>query len=68
MARYTLKQLENLEKAIAQGVTRVTYNDKTVEYRSLDEMNKLRQLMMKDLGLIKQTNQRIKLKYDRDGD
>lgn len=35
---YTWEQLEALEKSIAEGVKRVKYQDKEVEYRSLDEM------------------------------
>ena len=35
---YTIEQLTALEKAIAEGVKRVKYQDKEVEYRSLEEM------------------------------
>jgi len=49
---FTLSQLEALEKAIAEGVTRVKYETKEVEYRSLEEMLKLRDLMRQELGLV----------------
>ena len=35
---YTQTQKDALEKALASGVTRVTYDGKTVEYRSLAEI------------------------------
>ena len=47
---FTATQLATLEKAIAQGATRVQYRDETVEYRSLDDMIKLRNLMRRELG------------------
>lgn len=50
MASFTKQQLETLEAAIAEGVTRVRYADKTVEYRSLDEMLRIRNMMREALG------------------
>lgn len=50
---YTLTQLDLLNAAIAQGVTKVTYADKTVEYRSLNEMYRIKSEMMLELGLTK---------------
>jgi hypothetical protein len=35
---YTLEQLQALEAALARGEKRVTFADKTVEYRSVDEL------------------------------
>jgi hypothetical protein len=35
---YTLEQLQALEAALAHGERRVTFADKTVEYRSVDEL------------------------------
>lgn len=35
---YTLEQLGALESALARGERRVTFADKTVEYRSVDEL------------------------------
>ncbi len=35
---YTEEQLNALEAALAKGEKRVTFGDKTVEYRSIDEL------------------------------
>ena len=35
---YTDAQLQALETALARGERRVTFQDKTVEYRSIDEL------------------------------
>lgn len=35
---YTPEQLTALEAALAKGEKRVTFGDKTVEYRSVDEL------------------------------
>lgn len=50
-SRFTVANLEALEEAIAGGEKRVKYSDKEIEYRSLDEMLRLRDLMLKKLGL-----------------
>ena len=49
---WTQTQLDALEEAIAQGSLSVQYGDKRVQYRSLDEMLRLRDLMRKELGKI----------------
>jgi len=46
---YTQTQLDDLRAAIAEGVTRVAANGRTVEYRSLDEMRKLERIMADEL-------------------
>lgn len=61
---FTLLQVEALEKAIAEGVTRVKYENKEVEYRSLDEMLKLLDLMKSSLGL-KAKSQRVLASYSK---
>jgi hypothetical protein len=38
---YTKDDLAALKKALASGVKRVTYGDKTVEYRSFSEMKQV---------------------------
>lgn len=48
---FTVERLEALEAAIAEGVRRVKYSDKEIEYRSIDEMLKVRNLMREKLGL-----------------
>lgn len=50
---FTLDQLKSLESAIADGALKVKYSDKEVEYRSLEEMLKIRDIMKNDLGLNK---------------
>lgn len=47
---WTVKDLEELEKAIVKGVTRVKYTDKEIVYRSLDDMFALRDKVRKSLG------------------
>lgn len=49
---WTIADLQMLEKAIAQGALRVKYADKEIEYRSLDDMLRLADLMRKDLGTV----------------
>lgn len=48
-----MERLEALEAAIADGVLKVKYTDKEIEYRSLDDMLKARDLIRKKLGLKK---------------
>lgn len=48
---YTLEDLQNLEEAIAKGIKKVKYTDKEIEYRSVDEMLKVRDLIKACLGL-----------------
>lgn len=48
---FTLEKLVALEKAIADGTLRVKYSDKEIEYNSMKEMLRLRELMKKELGL-----------------
>lgn len=50
MSDYTEQDLSALNKAIAQGARKVKYSDKEVEYRSLEEMIKIRNMMKEDLG------------------
>ena len=52
---FTIEQYHVLNKSIAQGTLTVTYGDKTVTYRSLDEMLRIRNLMGAELGIIKKT-------------
>lgn len=51
MATFTLDQYNKITEAIAQGALIVKYADKTVQYRSLDEMIRIRNMMAEDLGL-----------------
>jgi hypothetical protein len=47
---FTSGQLTALDKAIAAGQLRVEYDGRSVTYRSLDEMLRLRNLMAQELA------------------
>lgn len=47
---FTQAQLDALEAAIAEGSLIVKYADKSVQYRSLDEMIRIRELIRQALG------------------
>jgi len=49
VSSFTQAQVDVLTAAIAQGVTTVTHNGKTVRYASLDAMMRLRNQMMTEL-------------------
>lgn len=46
---YTLIQYQTLSDAIATGALTVHYGDKTVTYRSLDEMIRIKSMMESEL-------------------
>lgn len=48
---YSESQLDNLEKAIAQGALSVRFNERQITYHSIDEMIKLRDAMRMELGI-----------------
>lgn len=48
---WTQEKLDALESAIAEGVLVVEYSDKKITYRSLKEMNSIREQIKKELGL-----------------
>jgi hypothetical protein len=47
---YTQQQLNDLDAAIAEGVLVVQSNGRRVEYRSLDEMIRTRNLIASQIG------------------
>ena len=49
MAKYTAQQLTDLRAAIAEGTLRVSANGRTVEFRSLAEMQQLERSMAAEL-------------------
>lgn len=51
MSTYTTEQYTKLKAAIALGALEVKYADKTVKYRSLDEMIRICKLMEEDLQI-----------------
>lgn len=48
---YTQAQLDAIDEAIISGATSVSYEGKSVTYRSLDDMMRVRALMRQELGL-----------------
>jgi hypothetical protein len=48
---FTQTQLDNLESAIATGSLSCEFDGKRVQYRSLDEMMRIRETMRSALGL-----------------
>lgn len=57
--QFTIEQYNTLCNSIAQGVTSVKYGDKSVNYRSLPEMLRLKALMEAALNI---GNQKIRKK------
>lgn len=53
---WTIEDIYKLEAAIAKGVRKVQYQDKMVEYNSIDDMLKALNLMKKELGLTKKSS------------
>jgi hypothetical protein len=62
---FTDDQLKKLEAAISTGALTVRYADKTVQYRSLNEMLQVREIMRKALGYVTGQSGRIKLEHDK---
>ncbi len=48
---FSLEQYQALSSAVAEGALSVRYADKSVTYRSLDEMLRLLKLMANELGI-----------------
>lgn len=55
---YTIEQYKALEEAIASGERRVKYEDKEIEYRSINEMKDILSMMRKSLCLDKSTGKK----------
>lgn len=62
---YTTTQLADLRAAIAEGVTRVSANGRSVEYRSLNEMRRLERIMADELEASTRPPQRILASFRR---
>lgn len=45
-------QLAGINTAIASGTTRVSYGDKSVEYRDLNELIRVRDMISRQLGVV----------------
>jgi len=48
---FTLEQYQAVKAAFAEGAKVVRYQDKWIEYRSLDEMSRILRKMEKELGI-----------------
>ena len=48
---FTQTQLDELERAIAQGARVVKYEDKEITFRSIEDMRDLRREMRRELGI-----------------
>lgn len=62
---FTQDKLNALEDAIAEGTLEVKYRDRTITYRSLNEMLKIRDLIRKNLGIISKGSVRLKASFDK---
>lgn len=56
MADFTQAQYDALNAAIANGTTQVRFADRTVQYRSIDEMMRVRRLMARELNIARAPN------------
>ena len=52
MAQYTTEQYQQLVAMLAKGVTQIETAGEKVQFRSLDEMVRLKGMMERDLGLV----------------
>lgn len=46
---YTIEQYERLKESIALGAVTVQYSDRTITYKSISELEKIKELMEKEL-------------------
>lgn len=56
---YTLDQYNTLVAAIAQGALMVVYGNKTVTYKSTNDMLRIKAQMEIELGLVKVSSKKI---------
>lgn len=63
MSVYTQDQYNKLMDAIGQGALLVKYADKEVQYRSLDDMLRIKSLMENDLGIATDIPRVIKTRF-----
>jgi hypothetical protein len=65
MPSLLLEEIQTLKAAIRSGAQRVQYRDRTVEYRSLEEMRSILAEMEEEAGLRKGGRKRQNPSYDR---
>ncbi len=62
---FSQAQLDAIEAGIAAGTTSVSYEGKSVTYRSLDEMLRIRDIIMRALGISPQKSATVLVAHDR---
>ena len=62
---FTVKQLADLDKALATGARRIKYLDKEVILNSPADIERLRKLIMRDLGLLPHGPRRVRIYTDK---
>jgi len=62
---FSKAQLDAIEDAIASGATTVSYEGKTVTYASLDALLRVRNIIMRALGLAPQSSATVLVAHDR---
>lgn len=63
--QFTIEQYNTLCNSIAQGVTSVRYGDKSVNYRSLPEMLRVKALMEAALSIGNQKTRKKPILYSK---
>lgn len=61
----TQEQLNRINEAIAIGATSVSYNGRTVSYRSLEEMKDIRDALQRELNPTTAVNRMLYPIYNR---
>jgi hypothetical protein len=62
---WTLTDLTTIRAAIASGAMRVEYNDRTVVYKSMNELLQAEQKIMRALGMVKKGGNRLLCKSSK---
>lgn len=62
---FTQSDLDTLEAAIATGTRSVRYGDKQVDYKTLDEMLRARNIMRAELGLISPASKKFYSNFNK---
>ena len=66
MSLFSQAGLEAIEEAIGGGFLEVEYDNKKIRYRTLDELLRVRNLIMQRLGQTETAPARVKFTYGRD--
>ena len=66
MSLFSQAGLDAIEEAIGGGFLEVEYDGKKIRYRTLDELLRVRNLIMQRLGQTEDAPARVKFTYGRD--